>query len=100
MRYCIKLQSETQQPEGVEVLDAAQGDQPVVTDDAVIEVKPSPSGDESQREQWGSKIQYFLTLVGYAVGFGNIWRFPYLLHSNGGGKCFKNIDLLNWYNVN
>jgi hypothetical protein len=38
-----------------------------------------------QEVSWGSKLGYILTLVGYAVGFGNIWRFPYLLHSNGGG---------------
>ncbi|XP_048254887.1 sodium- and chloride-dependent glycine transporter 1-like [Haliotis rufescens] len=39
----------------------------------------------TSRPQWGSRVQYVLTLVGYSVGLGNIWRFPYICNRNGGG---------------
>uniref|UniRef100_A0A8D2LJY6 Transporter n=1 Tax=Varanus komodoensis TaxID=61221 RepID=A0A8D2LJY6_VARKO len=42
--------------------------------------------DESDsRPTWGSKAQYILAQVGFSVGIGNVWRFPYLCHQNGGG---------------
>ncbi|XP_015274020.1 PREDICTED: orphan sodium- and chloride-dependent neurotransmitter transporter NTT5 [Gekko japonicus] len=37
------------------------------------------------RPAWGSKAQYILAQVGFSVGLGNVWRFPYLCHQNGGG---------------
>jgi len=41
--------------------------------------------DGEQRMQYSNKLELLLTLVGYAVGLGNIWRFPYLAYSYGGG---------------
>lgn len=37
------------------------------------------------RDGWDSKLEYFLAQVGFSVGLGNVWRFPYLCHQNGGG---------------
>ena len=38
------------------------------------------------RQTWGNKAEYILATIGFAVGFGNLWRFPYLCQKNGGGK--------------
>jgi NSS family neurotransmitter:Na+ symporter len=37
-----------------------------------------------QRSTFGSRIGILLATVGSAVGLGNIWRFPYMLGTNGG----------------
>lgn len=37
------------------------------------------------RENWGSRFGYIMAATGFSVGLGNIWRFPYLAGSNGGG---------------
>ncbi|XP_028929257.1 orphan sodium- and chloride-dependent neurotransmitter transporter NTT5 isoform X1 [Ornithorhynchus anatinus] len=37
------------------------------------------------RQAWANKTEYILAQVGFSVGLGNVWRFPYLCHQNGGG---------------
>ncbi|KAF3696804.1 Sodium-dependent neutral amino acid transporter SLC6A17 [Channa argus] len=47
---------------------------------------PSPDPDaEDGRPAWNNKMEYILAQVGFSVGLGNVWRFPYLCQKNGGG---------------
>ncbi len=36
-------------------------------------------------QNWSSRMTFILATVGFSVGLGNIWRFPYLAGQNGGG---------------
>jgi NSS family neurotransmitter:Na+ symporter len=47
----------------------------------------------ASQEQWSSRRGFLLSAIGFSVGLGNIWRFPYVVGENG-GSAFVIIYLL------
>ena len=39
----------------------------------------------AERERFSSKLGFFLSAIGFAIGIGSLWRFPYLVGKYGGG---------------
>ena len=46
------------------------------------------SSDEVKKNQWDSSFSFLMAMIGAAVGLGNIWRFSYVVYSQGGGSFF------------
>ena len=62
----------------VRISVAADNEEPVQND-----LDPN---EDPNRTSWSNKAQFYLSIIGYSVGLGNIWRFPYLCQKNGGGN--------------
>ena len=43
-------------------------------------------GEAPNREKWDRKIEFLFACIGFCVGYGNLWRFPYMCFKNGGGE--------------
>ncbi|MBE6503192.1 MAG: sodium-dependent transporter [Methanobrevibacter sp.] len=41
---------------------------------------------KNKKQEWNSNFAFMMAMIGSAVGLGNIWRFPNVLYSHGGGS--------------
>lgn len=57
------------------------------------------SSVDDGREEWDNKMQFFMGVISYAVGFGNVWRFPFLLQKNGGGAFLIPYLIVDFYGI-
>ena len=42
----------------------------------------------NETSQWNSIFTFIMAMIGLTIGIGNIWRFSYVVYSNGGGSFF------------
>ena len=56
--------------------------------DCIYGIFKDAEDSDATRARWLNRATFLLAMVGYCVGLGNFWRFPYLCYKWGGALFF------------
>jgi len=66
----------------LETIELTGGYQMKVID--IPQFQEPSAGGKLEKETWSTQYHFILAALGYAVGLGNLWRFPYKMFQHGG----------------